>query len=178
MGSHIVYITLRAWKTVTTYFVKCVATKLRSNERCERLNIELVIAFPLLRMKRAGKQSSIIWLVRQTVYHPWDCNISFSALRFSSPPWHSTNSFHSMLHHSRRHICHFCLLLFSASVATDMRLAPFQSLAYLSSNLSDFCCYLYFVHWTKLCFSSFLRSFVFPSWHSYFSFVLDGRISR
>ena len=70
-------------------------------------NIELVIAFPLLRMKRAGKQSSIIWLVRQTLYHPWDCNISFSARRFSSPPWHSTNSFHSMLHHSRRHICHF-----------------------------------------------------------------------
>lgn len=157
---------------------KCVAAKLRSNERYVRLNTELVIAVPLLQMKRAGKQSSIIWLVRQTLYHPWDCNISFSARRFSSPPWHSTNSFHSMLHHSRRHVCHFCLLLFSASVATDMRLAPFQSLAHLSSNLSDFCCYLYLVHWTKLCFSSFLRSFFFPSCHSYFSFVLDGRISR
>lgn len=86
---------------------QCVSATLLSNERYERLNTELVIAFPLLRMKRAGKQSSIIWLVRQTLYHPWDRNISFSARRFSSPPWHSTNSFHSMLHHSRRHICHF-----------------------------------------------------------------------
>ena len=145
-----------------------------SNERYDRINTELITAFPLLGMKRAGKQSSIIWLVRQKLYHPRDCNISFSARRLSSPSWHNTNSFHSMLHHSRRHICHFCLLLFSASAATDMSLAPFQSPAHLSSNLSDFGCYLYFVHWTKLCFSSFLRSFVFPSCHSSVLFWMVG----
>lgn len=159
-------------------FTTCVIANVKSNEWNERINIELTIVLPLTRMKRAGKQSAITWLVRQTLYHSWSYNISFSVGRFSSSPWHTTNSFHSMLHHSRRHICHFCLLLFSASAASNMRLAPFQSLAHLASNLSDFCCYLYFVHWTKLCLSSILRSFIFPSCHSYFSFVLDGRISR
>jgi hypothetical protein len=82
------------------------------------IGFQLETVSQFLRMTRDGKLTAIMWLLRQTLYDSWS-NISCSPVRFSSSQWRSTNSFHSTLHHSRLHICHFCLFLFSARAGWD-----------------------------------------------------------
>jgi hypothetical protein len=140
----------RSMKEQNTYTYFYPACHCKYINRMLRVGIvlQLVTVSQFLPMKRDVKLTAIMWLLGQTLYDSWS-NISCSSISFSSPPWCSTNSFHSTLHHSRLHICHFCLFFFSVSAGRDKWLSH----AHLTSNLSEFCCYLYFVLWTKMCLS-------------------------
>lgn len=69
-------------------------------------------------MKPDPKLTAIMWLLRQTVYDSWS-NISCSSIRFSSLQRRSKYCFHKTLHQRRLHMCHVCLVFFSASAGRD-----------------------------------------------------------